>query len=83
MSSISEKWDPRPRIFSGTQNPRSGTHLMGKTQDPRPETLKVRPETRDPGHKLWVGPGTLQVGPETRGPGHLFYMKPKIRDSGD
>ena len=52
MSSISEKWDPRPRISGGTQNPRSGTHLMGKTQDPRPETLKVRPETRDPGHKL-------------------------------
>ena len=62
-----QKWDPRTGAFDGT-------HLVGDTRDLRPDTLKVRPETRDLVSNSSVGPGTLKVVLETWNPGHLFYM---------
>ena len=31
-----------------TRDPRSGTHLIGGTRDPKLRTLKMRPKTQDP-----------------------------------
>ena len=46
---------------------------MDETRDPRPKTLKMGSETREPGPNLQVEPGT-------RDTGHLFYMRPKTQD---
>ena len=45
---IFEKWDLRPGTAGGTRDMRPGTHLIRGTRDPRPRTLKVGPEIRDP-----------------------------------
>ena len=42
---ICKKWDPRLETVGGTRDARPGTHLIGRTQDPRHRTLKVGPET--------------------------------------
>ena len=31
----------------GTRDPRTGTQIIGRTQDPRPETFKVEAEIQD------------------------------------
>ena len=48
---------------SGIQDPTRGTQLIGETRDSSPGTLKVEPETRDPGRLFYMGP-------KTRDPGH-------------
>ena len=62
---ICEKWDPRPGTFVGTRDSRPGTHLVGETGNPRPETLKVGPETQDPGPNSKAGLGTRDPRPGT------------------
>ena len=55
--------------------PRSGTHLLGETRDPRPVTLKVGPETRDSGPNKYVGTRTQD--PELQ----RWDLRPEPRDT--
>ena len=50
---ISKKWDPRPRTFTGTRDPRPRTHLIARIRESRFAILKVGPETRDPEPWKW------------------------------
>ena len=59
---IPKKRDPKPGTLGGTRDSRPGTHFVGVTRYPRPETLKVRNEARDPGHLLYMGPKTCDPG---------------------
>ena len=60
---------------SGTWDPGSGTHHMGGTQDPRPETPKMRPETRD------SGPIRCDPRPKTRNPYFTWDPRPEALDT--
>ena len=53
-------------LKSGTRAPRPGTQLIGRTQDTRPETIKMGHKTRDSEPNSEVRPGTQDPRADTQ-----------------
>ena len=56
---VGETRDPSPWDSKGrTRDPRPETQPIDGTRGPGPETLKVGPKIRDPGHLFYIGSKT-------------------------